>query len=168
MGALVRDNVSDWRKFYVSYHLYGRSILLTNHSGLKQRCGGTALLIFVGYRPPKRQTGLEQLSFFKKIRQLDLIGASMLTAAMTLLLAGLSMGGTQHPWASAPTLSTIIIGIIGLVIFCIYEWKGTSTGILHHELFNRGDRSRTFVICLVLIAIEGMMMYPYILFYPTL
>lgn len=130
--------------------------------------GATALGILVGYRPPKRHTRLDHLSLLQKIKHLDLIGFGLLTAGLVILLAGLSMGGSQHPWASAPTLSTLIIGIVVVAVFGVYEWKGTSTGILHHELFRHGSRSRTFVICCILIFIEGMMLYPFILFYPVL
>ena len=79
------------------------------------------------------------------------------------------MGGPQHPWASAETLSTLIIGIVGLIAFGIYEWKGTKTGILHHELFNHNKTNvRTFVICLALAFMESPMLYAMILFYPVL
>ena len=46
--------------------------------------GITALGIFVGYRPPKRHTLLDHLSFVQKIGRLDLPGFALLTAGLTL------------------------------------------------------------------------------------
>ncbi|TQS33405.1 hypothetical protein Golomagni_06251, partial [Golovinomyces magnicellulatus] len=46
---------------------------------------------------------------------------------------------------------------------------GTNTGILHHDLFRGGrDRGGTFSICVALIFIEGIMLFAYILFYPSM
>mgnify|MGYP001578746503 CR=1 FL=1 len=35
-------------------------------------------------------------------------------------------------------LGTMIVGIVTLNAFDIYEWKFTTTGILHHDLFQGG------------------------------
>lgn len=79
------------------------------------------------------------------------------------------MGGPVHPWRSAETLSTLLIGSAALIVFFIYEWKGTKTGILHHELFNHDKTNvRTFVICLILVFVESPMLYTMILEYPLL
>jgi hypothetical protein len=85
-----------------------------------------------------------------------------------LFLAGLNMGGALYAWTSAPVLSTLIIGALGLVALGIYEWKGTKTGIFHHELFSHSKSLRTFLICLVLMFSEGVLVYTFILFYPVL
>lgn len=79
------------------------------------------------------------------------------------------IGGSLYSWASAPTLVVLLLGVVGLGIFGIYEWKGTKTGILHHELFNHDKRMvRTFVICLFLMFAEGVLVYSFAIFYPVL
>ena len=131
--------------------------------------GVTAIGLFVGYRPPKRHTRLDHLSFWQKLGRLDLPGFGLLTSGLTLLLTGLNLGGGIFKWASAPVLATLIIGIIILIAFGVYEWKFTKTGILHHDLFRGGkDRGRTFALCVGLIFIEGILLFSYIIFYPTL
>lgn len=131
--------------------------------------GLTAIGIFVGYRPPKRHTRLDHLSFFQKLRHLDLPGFSLLTTGLTLFLTGLNLGGGLYTWTSARVLSTLIIGLVILVAFGIYEWKGTTTGIMNHELFRGGKSAgRTFAICISLIFIEGIMLFSYIIFYPVM
>lgn len=58
----------------------------------------------------------------------------------------------------------MITGIAILIGFGVYEWKGTKTGIIHHELF----RNRTFPLCVALIFIEAILLFAIIVFYPAL
>lgn len=62
----------------------------------------------------------------------------------------------------------MIPGLVILIGFGLYEWKGTSTGILNHAFFRMGARSRTFVICLYLSFVEGPMSFGYIVYAPLL
>lgn len=131
--------------------------------------GLTAIFLFIGYKPPKRHTDFDHLSMGQKLARLDLPGFFLLTAGITLLLTGLNLGGGLYKWASAPVLSTIVIGILSLISFGIYEWKATKAGILHHELFRGGKKGgRTFAICVGLIFIEGILLFSYTIFYPIL
>ncbi|KAK6397840.1 hypothetical protein LTR65_005088 [Meristemomyces frigidus] len=131
--------------------------------------GVTAMGIFFGYRPPVRHTRLDHLSLFQKIKSLDLIGFFLLTAGLTLFLTGLNLGGGLYTWTDAQVLGTLISGLVVLLSFFLFEWKGTSTGILHHELFTGGkEKGRTFAICTGLIFIEGIMLFAVIIFYPVL
>ena len=51
----------------------------------------------------------------------------------------------------------------------MYQWEGKKTGIFHHELFRGGKaEGRTFAICIVLMLIEGIMLFSYVIFYPVL
>jgi len=131
--------------------------------------GVTAIGLFVGYRPPKRHTRLDHLSFWQKIGRLDLSGVGLLTAGLVLFLTGLNLGGGIFKWSSAPVLATLVVGVAVLIAFGVYEWKFTKTGILNHDLFRGGkDRGRTFAICVGLIFIEGILLFAYVIFYPTL
>lgn len=131
--------------------------------------GLTALGLFVGYRPPKRHTRFDHLSFWQKISRLDLPGTGLLTAGLTLFLTGLNLGGGIFTWSSTQVLGTLVVGIAVMIIFGVYEWKFTETGIVHHDLFRGGkDRGRTFAICVGLIFVEGIMLFAYVIFYPTM
>jgi hypothetical protein len=106
---------------------------------------------------------------WKKIGYIDLVGCGLLTAGLALFITGASLGGGLYSWTNVRTLSTLIIGIMTLIAFCLYEWKGTKTGILHHDLFRGGrNEGRTFSICLALLAIEAVMICGFVLFYPIL
>lgn len=50
-----------------------------------------------------------------------------------------------------------------MIGFGLYEWKGTSTGIMSHELFKR----RTFTLCIPLMFIEGILLFAIVTFYPV-
>ena len=131
--------------------------------------GATAICIFFGYRPPKRHTRLDHLSVWQKLGHLDLPGFALLTCGLTLFLTGLNLGGGLYSWTNVRTLATLVIGIVILIAFGIYEWKGTKTGILAHELFRGGKaRGQTFALCVALIFIEGILVFSYIIFYPVL
>lgn len=131
--------------------------------------GAIAIGIIIGYKPPKRHTLLDHLSFWEKLARLDLPGSGLLTAGLTLFLVGLNLGAGEAPWTAAKVLSPLIIGLCVLVAFGVYEWKFKSTGILHHDLFRGGkERGQTFSVLVSLIFIEGILLFSYILFYPEL
>ncbi|KAJ5175113.1 uncharacterized protein N7482_000990 [Penicillium canariense] len=158
IGSLTRANPhTGWRNYYwIQMALWGV----------------TAIGLFVGYRPPKRHTRLDHLSFWQKLGRVDLLGFFLLTAGLTIFLTGLNLGGGLYTWSSGPVLATLIVGILTLVAFGIYEWKFTRTGILHHDLFHGGkvgnSAGHTFAICIVLIFIEAIMLFPFVIFYPVL
>lgn len=155
IGALVKaDRANGWRNYY----WFQMAVW-----------GVTALGILVGYRPPKRHTRLDHLSFFRKLGHLDLPGFALLTTGLTLFLTALNLGDGLYKWTSATVLSTLIVGIVVMALFFLYEWKGTKSGILNHDLFRGGKPAgRTFAICVCLIFIEGIMLFSYVIFYPVL
>lgn len=126
--------------------------------------GGAVLCILFGYSPPKRHTRLDHLSLWQKIGKLDLPGMGLLAAGLSLLLAGLTLGDNPWEWTDARVLATLITGIVVLVAFGVYEWRGTKTGVLHHELFTL----RTFPLSIALMFIEGVMLFSIVVFYPAL
>jgi hypothetical protein len=131
--------------------------------------GLSAIGLFVGYRPPKRHTRLDHFSFWQKLGHLDLPGAGLLTAGLALFLAGLNLGGGIFTWSSATVLATLIVGIVVIITFGLYEWRLTKIGILHHDLFHGGkNRGQTFAICVGLIFIEGILFFAYAIYYPVL
>ena len=105
----------------------------------------------------------------QKLGHLDLPGFSLLTIGLTLFLTGLNLGGGLYSWSNAKPIALIAVGLAIMLGFFIYEWKGTKTGILNHELFRGGkNEGRTFAICVGLIFIEGIMLFSYIIFYPVM
>jgi hypothetical protein len=125
--------------------------------------------IYFGYNPPKRRTQNDSLTWLQKLGRLDIPGSLLLTAAVTLVLVGLGMGGGQYSWSNSRVIASIVVGGVLVVAFGMYEWKGTSTGILHHDLFLPGkSNGRTFAICTGLFAVEAILIITFTIFYPIL
>jgi hypothetical protein len=51
---------------------------------------------------------------------------------LTLLLTGLNLGGGLLLWTDARVLAPLVVGIVTLCAFGLYQWKFTKTGILQH------------------------------------
>ncbi|KAH7089425.1 putative siderophore iron transporter [Paraphoma chrysanthemicola] len=155
IGALVKnDPVHGWRKFWwIEMAMWAASLIS----------------IYFGYNPPKRRTEHDSLTWIQKLGKLDIPGSLLLTAAVTLLLVGLGLGGGQYSWSSSRVIATIVVGGVLAVAFGIYEWKGTRAGILHHDLFLPGrPNGRTFGICTGLFAVEAILIITFTIFYPIL
>lgn len=45
------------------------------------------------------------------------------TAGLTVFLMGISWGGVIYPWKSAGPISSIVIGVLLLVVLFVYESK---------------------------------------------
>lgn len=131
--------------------------------------GTSAVLLLFFYRPLKRQGDFDHLSSWQKLKTLDFVGFGLFLAGLVLFLVGLNLGGGLYPWVSAPTLATLCSGLVSLILFGLYEWKGTKSGMLNHDLF-KGGRSEggTFAICIALIFVEGILLFAYLIFFPVL
>jgi MFS family permease len=57
----------------------------------------------------------------EKLSKMDMIGNFLVTVSPTSVVTGLTWGGVQYPWLSGHVLSPLVIGLIGLVVFIIYE-----------------------------------------------
>jgi hypothetical protein len=68
---------------------------------------------------------------------------------------GLSYGGNPHPWTAAIVLGPLITGAVLLLVFAVWEYKGTQTGIIPHALFQH----RNFVIAILIRFVGGIALY---------
>jgi MFS family permease len=133
-GATVKYNVGGdgqgWRwSYYLPAILNGVNVLLN----------------FLFYRPPptRIQRKDNALTLFKS---LDLLGFFLAIAGLVLLTIALVWGGNMYAWDSVHTLASLIVGVVILIFFGVYEWKGTNRGLLDHRLF----KNRNFAILLAL------------------
>jgi hypothetical protein len=62
-------------------------------------------------------------SLRSKMARIDWIGMSVFLTSATVLLYGLTTGGTAYPWDSANILAPLIIGIVGLGVFVVVELR---------------------------------------------
>lgn len=113
IGAMINNlGRGGWRKFYwLNMALWATS----------------TLGILAAYRPPRRHTHLDDLTFWQKLKYVDIIGSFLFSGGLTLFLVGISLGGGQYTWTDAHTLGTLVVGLGVLLIFGIYEWVCSPT-----------------------------------------
>lgn len=77
---------------------------------------------FFFYHPPTfRMKHGEQASVMRYLKDFDYIGTIIYTGALLVLLLGLNWGGSVYPWKSGYVIGTIVAGIVGLVVFVLWE-----------------------------------------------
>ena len=59
----------------------------------------------------------------RKLLQIDYGGALLSSFATVLVILPLNWGGVSFPWVSGPVLGCLISGIVGYVVFVMYEWR---------------------------------------------
>jgi hypothetical protein len=78
----------------------------------------------------------------KALARVDWIGSTLFIASMCSLLLGLIMGGAVYSWSSWRVVLPIILGVLGWVIFHVYESTWCQEPSVPPQLF----RNRTSVI----------------------
>ncbi|KAJ7833677.1 major facilitator superfamily domain-containing protein [Mycena leptocephala] len=81
-------------------------------------CGLAAVLVvaFLRLRTPSG-------TLREKFARIDYFGNLLVVAATTATVLGLTWGGIQFPWGSANVLVPLILGLVGLVGFFVYEGR---------------------------------------------
>jgi len=110
--------------------------------------------ILFGYNPPPRVLQLS-LTLSGKLRRMDWIGGVLIAGSLAIFAMALQWSGNPYGWSNAHVVAPFVVGVCGFIGFCAYEWKGTSTGLLHHSLF--GDRN--FPLAVLTVTLEGLVFF---------
>lgn len=78
-------------------------------------------------------------------------------------LVAIQAGGYDAPWASARVIAPLIIGILLVVVFVFWEWKGASQPLVPKEIF-RGQRAVAMSFTAAFVG--GMNFYSLLNFFP--
>ncbi|GIZ39520.1 hypothetical protein CKM354_000290100 [Cercospora kikuchii] len=113
---------------------------------------------------PKGHSRTSELPWKTVVKQIDYLGGILSTAGLTLLLVALQSGGYTHPWSSAFVLSMLIIGLLLLVVFTIWEWKFAPNPMIPHGLF---QGQRTVALAFGVAFVAGMNFYSLLNFWPV-
>jgi MFS family permease len=111
-------------------------------------------LVFWLYHPQQRPNP-ENLSKVHRILKIDWFGVFFVTAGLCLFLVGLHYGNNPYPWDSAKVLATMIVGVLCILIFIAWEWKGTPVGLLRHDMFEH----RNYAVTLLATFTSGMVFF---------
>ncbi|USP79338.1 hypothetical protein yc1106_06612 [Curvularia clavata] len=134
--ALTKHNPDGWRTYwYIGVGVYFLSIVCVQF----------------GYNPPPRELETT-MTATQKIRTMDWIGGFLIGISLVLVCMALQWAGNPYQWSNTHVLAPLIIGICFLFAFGLWEWKGTSEGILNHRLFHH----RNLPLSLLLFFTEGL------------
>jgi len=92
-------------------------ILRTDHDSLPIGAVSIAVIVFILQIPS--QPHREKQSILERIKELDLIGASILIPAIICLLLALQWGGATYPWNSSRVIG-LFVGFGVLILIFIY------------------------------------------------
>ncbi|KAH7142914.1 major facilitator superfamily domain-containing protein [Dactylonectria estremocensis] len=112
---------------------------------------------------PKDHPRVEGVSNRDILRQIDYVGAVLSITGITLLLVALQGGGYTHPWKSAYILVQLILGIVLIALWIIWEWKFAKNPMVPRELF-AGQKIVGMAFFIAFVA--GLNFYSLINFFP--
>ncbi|CCT69545.1 related to MFS drug efflux pump [Fusarium fujikuroi] len=152
---------------FVPYVMYGQ-ILSAYHTW---RWGMWISLIYNGiclavvaltYFPQSHRRG-EELPKMEILKSIDYVGAFLSIVGLTLFLVALQAGGYSHPWSSAYVLSLLLVGIVLIITFCVWEAKFAKFPMVPGDLF-KGQR--VVAVAFLVAFVGGLNFYSSINFYP--
>ncbi|CAK7237427.1 hypothetical protein SCUCBS95973_009956 [Sporothrix curviconia] len=146
-GAVTNASASGWRDIFwmqAAFH------------------GATSLGLLAFYWPPKTQRPAgdeeeeERMTVWDYVWACDPIGSLLFVASATLMLLALDWGGGTYGWSDAHVAAPLAVGLVLLVLFGVYEWKGRSDGLLAHVFFRH---NANFALSVFAFAVEGWIFY---------
>ncbi|CAG8974566.1 hypothetical protein HYALB_00004362 [Hymenoscyphus albidus] len=102
-----------------------------------------------------------QTPFCVKIKQLDWMGMVLLTVGATVTALPLSWADTMYPWSSWRTIVPLIIGLMTLLVFGIYE-RRPKNPVIPYRIFS----NITAIVSLVTGLVHGLLLYTMLLYLP--
>ncbi|PVH69030.1 MFS general substrate transporter [Cadophora sp. DSE1049] len=114
---------------------------------------------------PEKHIVIEKENRMQTLKKIDWLGAvfSILVTDLKSSLVALQAGGYTHPWKSGHVLAQLIIGILLIIAFVIWEWKGAKVPMVPKELF---QGQQTVGVTFLLLFVAGMNFYSLINFFP--
>jgi hypothetical protein len=115
------------------------------------------------YHPPPRVNS-QGMSRKEVLAQIDYIGGLLSVSGMLLFMMGMQWGGYQYPWTSAHVLAPLILGVVLIVAFVLWEAYGAK-----HPMFPKRLRQepRILGLTLVITFISGANFFSILMFWPT-
>ncbi|KAJ6450091.1 iron permease [Mycena sanguinolenta] len=103
IGGGLSQNGNSWRwLFYLNLPVGGIAFAL--------------VLVFLSVKKPERSTR-------DKLAKVDWVGNGIVIMGTGLANVGLSWAGTRYSWSSVQVLGPLVIGLVLLIIFAVYEAK---------------------------------------------
>ncbi|OOF98130.1 hypothetical protein ASPCADRAFT_513709 [Aspergillus carbonarius ITEM 5010] len=100
-------------------------------------------------------------SFCTQLARLDWLGIVLFTIGCTVFTLPLSWAGNMYPWRSWQTIVPLVIGVLVLVGFAVYESRPEAP-VFPYRIF----RSRTAQMSLIGSFIHGLVLYTLLMYLP--
>ncbi|ETS83571.1 hypothetical protein PFICI_05447 [Pestalotiopsis fici W106-1] len=139
-GALTNIDAGGWRYIFwlqAAFHLV------------------SSLGLFCFYWP-QEHIEYPKMSVKGYIWACDPIGSFLFICSATLMLLALDWAAGAYSWSSATVVAPLTIGIVLLVLFLLYEWKGRADGLIAHVFF---QDNLNFFLSVFAFAVEGWIFY---------
>jgi hypothetical protein len=124
---------------------------------------GIAFAGILGFYWPENHHKHLNLTKWQILKKIDIIGAVLSIVGLTLFLVALQAGGYTHPWKSAYVLCTLIIGLLMIIVWVVWEAKFATHPMIPKALFQgQNIISMTFIVAFV----GGANFYSLLNFFP--
>jgi MFS family permease len=118
--------------------------------------GGLSLVLFIAfYFPPNFHMINSEKTKMQELKELDYVGLVLYSAGLVLVLLAFTWAQGTYAWASAHVIAPLIVGVVTLVAFVLYEmYMPLKQPLLPLRLF----KSRNLV-AVVFVGCVGQMVY---------
>ncbi|KAI0015957.1 MFS general substrate transporter [Xylariomycetidae sp. FL0641] len=116
-------------------------------------------LCVVFFMPLKKVEGHWKVKF----KAIDFAGVALALTGTTVLLLGLTWGGGEYPWNSAPVIATLAVGLTFCVLFVLWQWKGPKYPLVPLHIF----KSKIVNGACITMAINGWNFVVQVYYIPT-
>ena len=79
-----------------------------------------------------------------------LSGNFLIISSSSAVVIGLTWGGVQYTWTSAKVLAPLVVGLVGMVLFVLYEAKVAKNPIVPPFLLSNRTSLSGYAHCLLL------------------
>ncbi|KAB5513367.1 major facilitator superfamily domain-containing protein [Coniochaeta sp. 2T2.1] len=104
----------------------------------------------------------EERDMAAKLREVDVVGSVLFVLSSTSFLIAVSWGGIQFPWGSWHTVVPLVLGLIGLGLFFLWEGFKAEKPMLPVQVFGTWTAAQGYLG----LATTGMIMWAAIYYLP--
>ena len=97
-----------------------------------------------------------------KISRFDWMGVGLLTASATSFLMAVSWGNSMFPWSSWQTIVPVVLGLVGLMAFVVYEATVPGDPVIRLAIF----KQRTALACYFGTFLHGLILWSLLYYLP--
>ncbi|KZP14152.1 MFS general substrate transporter [Athelia psychrophila] len=98
----------------------------------------------------------------RKLLAIDYLGAALTLAGCTLIILPLIWGGVTFPWGSAKIIAPLLAGLLVVILFCLWEWRGARLPIVPMHIF----KHKTVTGVLICMFVNGFIFYSSLFYLP--